>query len=64
MARMKLLKIGTSYGVVIPRPLLEELRFMPGDSLSVKVDRGALKVTSEVQRNVGIRSKAAKPAQR
>jgi antitoxin MazE len=43
-------KMGNSHGVILPKPVLEELDVKPGDAVDVKVKKGRIVITP-VQRH-------------
>jgi len=41
----KVLKVGSSVAVTIPKDLREELGLKPGDSVNVRADKGGVRIT-------------------
>ncbi len=53
----KVLKVGTSAAVTIPKKSLKELGLKPGDEVSVEIDRKSRKVTSRPAQKLSARDK-------
>lgn len=57
----KLVKQGTGFAVFVPLRCMEELGWLPGDELAIRVHNKTLEVKSDHEHTVTIRRKGERP---